>query len=39
MKRIKDSLKLIKEVLPQDLLGRDGTMDHLCFNITYMGQS
>lgn len=29
MKKIKDTLDLIKEVLPRDLLRRDGTVHHL----------
>lgn len=37
MKKIKDTLDLIKEVLPQDLLGRDGTMHHLCLNSDIYG--
>lgn len=32
MKKIEDTLDLIKEVLPQDLLGRGGTMHHLCLS-------
>lgn len=31
-KKILDTLDLIKEVLPQDLLGRGGTVHHLCLN-------
>lgn len=37
MKKIKDTLDLIKEVLPQDLLGRDGSMHHLCLNSDIYG--
>lgn len=37
MKKTEDTLGLIKEVLPQDLLGRGGTMHHLCLSCNTKG--